>query len=77
MTEISSSKALRMPNSNPRFNPMTKADNMIERAKGASFSLEDKERQRRSFAFGNAKTENDRVTREMVDKAAEKHPRKR
>ena len=56
---------------------MTKADNMIERAKGASFSREDKERQRRSFAFGNAKTENDRVTREMVDKAAEKHPRKR
>ena len=56
---------------------MTKADNLIERAKGAPFSREDKERQRRSFAFGNAKTENDRVTREMVDKAAEKHPRKR
>lgn len=56
---------------------MSKADEMIEHIKGASFSQEDKERQRRSFAYGNAKTENDRVTREMVDKAADKHPRKR
>lgn len=56
---------------------MAKADEMIERVKRASFSPEDKERQRRSFAYGNAKTENDRVTRAMVDKAAEKHPQKR
>ncbi len=32
----------------------------------------EKEAQRRSFAYGNAHIENDRVTREMVDRAAEK-----
>lgn len=30
------------------------------------------EQQRRSFAYGSAKIENDRITREMVDEAAEK-----
>ena len=64
-----------MSASDPRLESMAKADDMIERAKSASFTREDKERQRRSFAYGNAKTENDRVTREMVDKAAAKHPR--
>jgi hypothetical protein len=55
---------------------MAKADEMIERVKAVPVPPGDKERQRRSFAYGNAKTENDRVTREMVDKAAEKHPSK-
>lgn len=55
---------------------MSKADEMIDCVKRATFSAEDQERQRRSFAYGNAKTENDRVTRAMVDRAAEKHPRK-
>lgn len=55
---------------------VAKADDMIDRVKRVTFSREDQERQRRSFAYGNAKTENDRVTRAMVDKAAEKHPRK-
>ena len=32
----------------------------------------EKEAQRRSFAYGNAHIENDRVTRDMVDEAAEK-----
>lgn len=50
-------------------------DELIERAKKLPLTPEDSERQRRSFAYGNAKTENDRVTREMVDRAAEKHPR--
>lgn len=54
---------------------MSKTSEMIERAKTVRDSAEDRERQRRSFAYGNAKTENDRVTREMVDRAAEKHPR--
>ncbi len=33
---------------------------------------EDKEAQRRSFAYGNAHIENERVTRQMVDEAASK-----
>lgn len=55
--------------------PMSKTDDMIERAKHLPQSPDDQERQRRSFAYGNAKTENDRVTKSMVDRAAEKHPR--
>lgn len=56
---------------------MAKADEMIERVKALPVSLEDQERQRRSFAYGNAKTENDRVTRAMVDRAADKHVRRK
>lgn len=38
-----------------------------------SFALteEEKEEQRRSFAYGNTKIENSRITREMVDRAAD------
>ncbi len=54
---------------------MSASDDMIERAKKLTMSPEDAEAQRRSFAYGNAKTENDDITREMVDRAAEKHPR--
>ena len=50
-------------------------DDLIERAKGIGLTPEGAEKQRRSFAYGNAKAENDRVTRAMVDRAAEKHPR--
>jgi hypothetical protein len=50
-------------------------DRLIEKAKQIRASREANEIQRRGFAYGNAKTENDRVTREMVDRAAEKHPR--
>jgi hypothetical protein len=32
---------------------------------------EEKEEQRRSFAYGNTKIENPRITREMVDQAAD------
>lgn len=55
--------------------PATPTERLIERAKQIRFSKEEREIQRRSFAYGNAKTENDRVTRAMVDIAAEKHPR--
>lgn len=55
---------------------MTKTDELIERAKNIKMTELQAEEQRRSFAYGNAKTENDRVTRGMVDKAAEKHPRR-
>ncbi|WP_298285781.1 hypothetical protein [Novosphingobium sp.] len=52
---------------------MTKTEEMIERAKNVASTAEDRERQRLGFAYGNAKTENDLVTWEMVERAAEKH----
>lgn len=49
---------------------------LLEVTKNYEFSPAQKEEQRRSFAFGNANIENPRVTREMVDKEAEKLKRK-
>ena len=43
---------------------------MLDAAKRAPMSSEDREAQRRSFAYGNAHIENDRVTWEMVNEAA-------
>lgn len=45
---------------------------LLDHAKQVKMSPEQEEAQRRSFAFGNANIENDAVTREMVDEAAEK-----
>ncbi|WP_404710813.1 hypothetical protein [Sphingomonas sp. MMS24-J13] len=45
---------------------------LMEAARRKSMSVEEKEAQRRSFAYGNAHIENARVTREMVAAAAEK-----
>lgn len=39
---------------------------LIEAARNRPFSEAEREAQRRSFAYGNAKIENDRITREMV-----------
>lgn len=50
---------------------------LIEKAAGIRMSAEDQEAQRRSFAYGNAHIENDRITKEMVDKAASRLPSKR
>ena len=44
---------------------------LLEAAKKIEMSPEQKEEQRRSFAYGNANIENPRVTRETVDKAAD------
>ncbi len=44
---------------------------LIEQSKHVQMTPEEKERQRRSFAYGNAKIENDRITRELVDREAE------
>ncbi|WP_366556430.1 hypothetical protein [Aquibaculum sediminis] len=44
---------------------------LLERARKVEMSAHDWERQRRSFAYGNSKIENDRVTRSMVDEQAE------
>lgn len=45
---------------------------MLDRAKTAKMAPEEAETQRRSFAYGNAKIENDRITRETVDEEADK-----
>ncbi|HVB87030.1 MAG TPA: hypothetical protein VNK23_10260 [Candidatus Dormibacteraeota bacterium] len=44
---------------------------LLEAAKRIELSPEQKEEQRRSFAFGNTNIENPRVTRETVDREAE------
>lgn len=44
---------------------------MIEKAATIRMSPADQEAQRRSFAYGNAHIENDKVTREMIDAAAD------
>lgn len=50
-------------------------EEMLEVARKVRMSPEEKEAQRRSFAYGNAHIENERVTREMIDKAADANPR--
>ena len=45
---------------------------LLEAARKIVMTDNDREQQRRSFAYGSAKIENDDVTREMVDKAAER-----
>ncbi|WP_374414680.1 hypothetical protein [Novosphingobium colocasiae] len=46
---------------------------LIDASRNRSMSEAEKEAQRRSFAYGNANIENARVTRAMVDSAADKH----
>ncbi len=44
---------------------------LIEAARRRPFPPEEREAQRRSFAYGNTKIENDLITREMVDEQDE------
>jgi len=44
---------------------------LLEAAKRAQPTAEQREQQRRSFAFGNTAFENSLITREMVDRQAE------
>jgi len=44
---------------------------LIEAARKRPFPQEEREAQRRSFAYGNTKIENDLITREMVDEQDE------
>ncbi|MDP2983940.1 MAG: hypothetical protein Q8O92_11500 [Candidatus Latescibacter sp.] len=44
---------------------------LLEAARHVEISSPDAERQRRSFAYGNTKFENERITRVTVDRAAE------
>ena len=43
---------------------------LIAASKKVSMTAEDEEKQRRSFAYGNANIENEQVTRQTVDEAA-------
>ena len=45
-------------------------ERLLEAARKVQMSDEDREEQRRSFAYGSAKIENDDITRETVAKAA-------
>jgi hypothetical protein len=44
---------------------------LLEKARGVQMNRDQKEEQRRSFAYGNTKIENPRITRETVDRAAD------
>ena len=44
---------------------------LIERARTVKMTAEQREAQRRSFAYGNTKIENDLITREMIDQLAD------
>jgi len=46
--------------------------NLMEAAKKARQTPAQREQQRRSFAYGSAKFENELITREMIDREAEK-----
>jgi hypothetical protein len=45
---------------------------LLEEAKKTKPTDEEREQQRRSFAYGNTNIENPRITREMVDEEAER-----
>jgi hypothetical protein len=46
-------------------------EKLLEAAKYRPLTASEQEKQRRSFAYGNANIENARVTREIVDQQAE------
>ena len=46
-------------------------EQLLDAARRYELSDKEKEAQRRSFAYGNAKIENPRITREIVDQEAE------
>lgn len=48
-----------------------KLNGLIERARTVKMTGEQREKQRRSFAYGNTKIGNDLITHEMVDEQAE------
>jgi hypothetical protein len=49
----------------------TELQQLLDAAKKLDVSPEQKEEQRRSFAFGNTNIENPRITRQTVDQEAE------
>jgi hypothetical protein len=53
-----------------------KLEFLLEKAKKVQMTEAEQEEQRRSFAYGNTKIENDLITREMIDEAAERLAKK-
>lgn len=51
---------------------MSRLDELLDETRKLIPSPEEKEEQRRSFAYGNTKIENSRITRETIDSEAEK-----
>ena len=49
-----------------------KLQQLLDKAKALTPSAEQKEEQRRSFAYGNTNIENPLITRAMIDEEAEK-----
>lgn len=49
-----------------------KLEELVALAKTAPFTQDDREAQRRSFAYGNVRIENEHVTWEMVNEEAER-----
>lgn len=43
---------------------------LIARARGVRMTADEAEKQRRSFAYGNSKIENPRISRKSINKAA-------
>ena len=46
-------------------------EDLVKAAKRVRMTADEKEEQRRSFAYGNTKIENELITRETVDQQAE------
>jgi len=49
----------------------TDLDTLLKMARKVDVSAKEREAQRRSFAYGNAHIENDRITRQSIDEAAD------
>ena len=59
------------------IDPMTDdLEKLLEAAKTAKPTPEQREQQRRSFVYGNTHLENEMITREMVDREAERVERR-
>ena len=50
-------------------------DKLLEMAKNVRMTPEEQEKQRRSFAYGNVRIENDHITWDHIDKAADSVPK--
>jgi hypothetical protein len=57
--------------SNRSFAMSKHLENLIDSAKRVTMTPAQREEQRRSFAYGNTKIENARITRKSVDEAAD------
>lgn len=53
-----------------------KLEFLLREAKKIQMTPAQQEEQRRSFAYGNTKIENDLITRDMIDEAAERLAKK-